>query len=126
MDAWYGLYVWSGGTAARMTEAQPASAEGLDQREPPLWYQWRETGLGPEGGFVTARMDPEIPAGADALRSLAPQALGTDGGRLDVSYAYSDGDLACWCYDIFGSDGTLLAQGRKSWTRRRAVSLLPR
>lgn len=64
MDAWYGLYVWSGGTAARMTEAQPASAEGLDQREPPLWYQWRETGLGPEGGFVTARMDPEIPAGA--------------------------------------------------------------
>ncbi|MFQ8759495.1 MAG: hypothetical protein ACLSAF_08690 [Intestinimonas sp.] len=34
----------------------------------------------------------------------------------DVSHAYSDEDLACWCYDIFGSDGTLLAQGRKSWT----------
>ncbi|ALP93040.1 hypothetical protein [Intestinimonas butyriciproducens] len=123
MDAWYGLYVWSGGTAARMTGAQPVPSEGLDQREPPLWYQWRETGLGPEGGFVTARMDPEILAGADALRSLAPQALGTDGGRLNVSYAYSDvshaysdEDLACWCYDIFGSDGTLLAQGRKSWT----------
>ena len=58
MDAWYGLYVWSGGTAARMTGAQPVPSEGLDQREPPLWYQWRETGLGPEGGFVTARMDP--------------------------------------------------------------------
>ena len=73
-------------------------------------------------------MDPEILAGADALRSLAPQALGTDGGRLNVSYAYSDvshaysdEDLACWCYDIFGSDGTLVAQGRKSWTGGRCI-----
>ncbi|MFQ8759494.1 MAG: hypothetical protein ACLSAF_08685 [Intestinimonas sp.] len=73
MDAWYGLYVWSGGTAARMTGAQPVPSEGLDQREPPLWYQWRETGLGPEG----IRHGPHGPG--DTGRGRRPQVSGAPG-----------------------------------------------